>query len=120
VEGEDQSDTVHYADPLALIQRHARRNRDGSACQRPSAVRASLPLRLVALWREGPNSRARKSHHDMARHPVERIQRQARRRRESSGVRRWPPASAPAEVRVLPSVAGPSIGDAASVWLTDS
>jgi hypothetical protein len=46
--------------PVARIRRRARRRREVSASGR----------RLVALRREGPNSRVRKSHHDMAGHPV--------------------------------------------------
>jgi hypothetical protein len=49
--------------PVARIRRHARRSREVSS------------RRLGALRREGPNSRVRKSHHDMARHPVVRSQR---------------------------------------------
>jgi hypothetical protein len=66
-----------------------------------SSSASSEPLRrLVALRREGPNSRVRKSHHDMACHPVVRSQRHATLSRNTSPLdhrprlhfRSWPTA----------------------------
>src|SRR5262245_36136028 len=54
---------MHWHHPVARILRHARRRRE-----------KSFGGEMLCRRREGPNSRVRKSHHDMARHPAMRSQ----------------------------------------------